>query len=41
MEAQLKLQTLGQSLVGPCWMDELSASQFCDEDQDFMQAQTG
>lgn len=31
MEAQLRRRALGQSLEGPAWMDELSASQFCDE----------
>lgn len=41
MEAQLKLKTLGRSLVGPRWMDELSESQFWDEDLDFLWAQTG
>lgn len=30
-EAQLRQQALGQSLVGPGWMDELSGSRFCDE----------
>lgn len=42
IEARLWQHALGQSLVGPSWMDELSGSQSCDDDDpDFMKAQMG